>query len=380
MERLAPEAAQSWGEPPWRIDAAVPRTPLPEHVEVAVVGAGFTGLATALVCAERGARVHVFEAGAIGAGASGRSGGLALEGTAVGPLPGADHCLATLEALVKRHAIDCDLDLRGCWIVRHVTGGARPEMQAWPDVDDSWLVRDHEDPGGALDPGKLVAGLATAAFRAGAVLHEHAAVEAIEPGAPSRLRARGRTVAAERVVFATNAFLPRLLPTAGIRPALTFALATAPLPRATLEAVALGATPFYTGDFPYLWGRATRDGRLVIGAGLAFDDAGNQVERVAIDRDDVRAMLARTEGRIRGLHPALASVEITHAWGGPIAFREGAVPILAEIAPGVVATGALAGHGVVLSASLAELIARWVRDGESLPAWGAIEGARVESP
>lgn len=366
---LAPESARSWGEPPWRIDVAVPRAPLPDRVEVAIVGAGFTGLATALACTERSARVHVFEAGAIGAGASGRTGGLALEGTAVGPLPGADACLATLEALVERHGIDCDLDLHGCWIVRHVTGGARPELEAWPDADDSWLVRDHDDAGGALDPAKLVAGLATAALRAGVVLHEHAPVEAIEG---VQLRVGGRAIAAERVVFATNAFLTRLLPQAGIRPALTFALATAPLARDVLGAVALGATPFYTGDHPYLWGRATRDGRLVIGAGLAFDDAGNQVERVAIERDDVRAMLARVESRIRGLHPALAQVEITHAWGGPIAFRQGAVPILAEIAPGVVATGACAGHGVALSASIAELVARWARMGESLPEWGAV--------
>ena len=371
MDSLAPAVACSWGEPPWRIDGAVPRAPIPDRVEVAVVGAGFTGLATALCCAERGARVAVFEAGSIGAGASGRTGGLALEGTAVGPLPGADHCLATLDALVTRHAIDCDLDLGGCWIVRHVKSDTRPAVQAWPDVEDSWLVRDRDDLGGALDPGKLVAGLASAALRAGVTLHEHAAVEAIEPGAPSQLRVGGRAIAAERVVFATNAFLPRLLPAAQIRPALTFAVATAPLPRATLDAVALGATPFYTGDFPYLWGRATRDGRLVIGAGLAFDDAG-VVERVAIERDDVRAMFARTEARIRGLHPALAAVEFTHAWGGPIAFREGAVPILAEIAPGVLATGACAGHGVALSASIAEIAARWAREGGSLPEWGRV--------
>ena len=53
---------------------------------------------------------------------------------------------------------------------------------------------------------------AIAALGAGVVLHEHAPVDAIEPGAPSRLRAGGRAIAAERVVFATNAFLPRLLP------------------------------------------------------------------------------------------------------------------------------------------------------------------------
>lgn len=371
MDSLAPERAQSWGEPPWRIDVAVPRARLPEQVEIAVVGAGFTGLATAIACVERGARVHVFEAGGIGAGASGRSGGLVLEGTAIGPLPGADACLDALASLVKRHAIECDLDLRGCWIVRHVTGAAPPDVASWPDADDSWIVRDHADAGGTLDPGKLVAGLATAALRAGVVIHEHAPVASIAPGPPARIGVAGGSVAADRVIVATNAFLPRLLPHAPIRPALTLALATAPLARDGIDAIGLGSTAFYTSDFPYLWGRATREGRLVIGAGLAFDD-GARVERVAIDRDDVRAMIERVASRIRGLHPALASVEITHAWGGPIAFREGAIPILAEVAPGVVATGACAGHGVALSASIAEVVARWARGGEPLPAWGAV--------
>lgn len=371
MDSLAPASTQSWGDPPWRIDVALPRAPQPEHVEIAVVGAGFTGLAAAIACAERGARVHVFEAGEIGAGASGRSGGLALEGTAVGPLPGADACLDALASLVERHAIECDLDLRGCWIVRHVTGGEPPGVPSWPDADDSWIVRDHSAAGGTLDPGKLVAGLATAALRAGVVIHEHAPVSSIEPGSPSRIRVAGRSVGADRVIFATNAFLPRLLPRAAIRPALTLALATAPLSRDVIDAIGLGSTAFYTSDLPYLWGRATREGRLVIGAGLAFD-ADARVERVAIDRDDVRAMIERVASRIRGLHPALASVAITHAWGGPIAFREGALPILAEVAPGVVATGACAGHGVALSASIAEIVAQWARRGESLPAWGAV--------
>jgi gamma-glutamylputrescine oxidase len=364
------DPAALWGEPPWRIDVAVPRAPLPEQVQVAVVGAGFTGLATALRCAERGASVHVFESGAVGAGASGRSGGIALEGTAAGALPDADACLDALEALAGEHAIECDLERRGCWIVRHVHGTA-PPPPCWPDGDEAWLVLDHREPGAALDPGRLVAGLARAALRAGVVLHEHAAVEALEPGPPARLRIGDRGVAAERVVLAVNAFLQHFLPPAGIRPALTLAIATEPLARDALEAVALGATPFYTADLPYLWGRATREGRLVIGAGLAFDD-DDRVERVAVSRDDVRAAFARIESRVRALHPALARVAIPHAWGGPIAFRAGGVPILAEIAPGVLATGACAGHGVALSASVAQLAARWAREGGSLPAWGAI--------
>jgi len=357
-----------WGEPPWRIDVALPPAPLPEHVEIAVVGAGFTGLASALRCAERGATVHVFEAGAIGAGASGRSGGIVLEGTAAGLLPDADSCLAALAELVAEHAIDCDLALGGCCTVRHVPGDPPPPPPAWPD-EGGWLLLDRREPGGALDPGKLVAGLARAALRTGAVVHQHAPVTAIEPGPPARLRVGERSISAERVVLAVNAFLPRFLAGAGIRPALTLALATAPLAPDALAAIELGATPFYTADLPYLWGRATRDGRLVIGAGLAFDEA-DRVEDVAITRPDVRTALARVAARLRGLHPALAEVAIPHAWGGPIAFRAGGVPVLAETAPGVLATGACAGHGVALAAAIGMLAARWAREGGALPPWG----------
>jgi glycine/D-amino acid oxidase-like deaminating enzyme len=167
-------------------------------------------------------------------------------------------------------------------------------------------------------------------------------------------------------VLAVDAFLRGFLPRAAIRPALTLALATAPLAPDVIDALGLGATPF--------WGRATRDGRLVIGAGLAFD-ADARVERVAIGREDVRATLDRVAARVRGLHPALARVAITHAWGGPIAFRGEGEPVLAEIAPGVLAAGACAGHGVALSAAIAVIASRWVREGGALPDWGRVDRA-----
>jgi hypothetical protein len=136
---------RDWRKPLWRIDLSVPRAPLPDHVDVAVVGGGFTGLAAALACAAPGASVGLFEARTLGAGASGRTGGIVFEGTAAGPLPGAEACLDKLAELIARHEIACDLDLGGCWTVRHVTG-ARPLPPSWPDADESWIVRDHCEP------------------------------------------------------------------------------------------------------------------------------------------------------------------------------------------------------------------------------------------
>ena len=367
--------SREWGDPPWSVGLALPRTPLPARVEFAVVGAGFAGLSAALALAREGATVEVFEAGRLGDGASGRTGGIALEGTAEGPREGVEHCLEGLAELVQRHAIECDLALGGCWELRHAPAAeAAAERRGWPDLDAGALVVDARVPGGSLDPGALVAGLASAAQRAGVVLREESRVDACEPGAPHGLHLRGARVEAQHVLLAIDALPPTLVRLEGIRPALTFALATEPLPLAVLAEIGLGATPFYTVDLPYLWGRATRDGRLVIGAGLAFDAEGD-LERVSVARADVRETLARMERRVRGLHPALARAGITHRWGGPIAFRSGP-PVLAELAKGLLAAGAYAGHGVALALRTGQLVADHLLGRGALPSWGAAEARR----
>ncbi len=157
-------------------------------------------------------------------------------------------------------------------------------------------------------------------------------------------------------------------------PALTLALATVPLDDATLVAVGLAERiPFYTVDLPYLWGRVLGDGRLVVGAGLVFPTDGD-VGTVRLDTGDGRSQMERLEARVRGLHPALASVGVAARWGGPIAFAESRTPILTRLAdaPAVVVTGGCAGHGVALAARLGELIAGAVLEGRPLPAWGAL--------
>ena len=86
-----------WGLPPWEVPLNAPDAPPPEHAGVVIVGAGLTGLSAARHLAGRKQRVAVLEATRVGDGASGRSGGIALEDTAVGPLPGFENCLKELE-------------------------------------------------------------------------------------------------------------------------------------------------------------------------------------------------------------------------------------------------------------------------------------------
>jgi gamma-glutamylputrescine oxidase len=84
--------------------------------------------------------------------------------------------------------------------------------------------------------------------------------------------------------------------------------------------------------------------------------------------------MRRLEARVRGLHPALADVAVTHRWGGPIAFRAGGIPIFDRLPdqPGVIAYAGCAGHGVALGVRIGQLVTAAIVDGEPLPRWGRL--------
>src|ERR1700679_3268266 len=102
---------------------APPRQPLPESADVAIIGAGFTGLSAALVLAKRGAKVVVLEAETIGWGASSRNGGMVLTGMKLGVnkligvygreltrrmYAASIDTISTVEGIVREESIDCD--------------------------------------------------------------------------------------------------------------------------------------------------------------------------------------------------------------------------------------------------------------------------------
>ena len=236
------------------------------------------------------------------------------------------------------------------------------------------LVVGRTEPGGTVDAGALLRGLASAAATAGARIIERSPVLPIETGPRLRV-AGGATLTARHVVVATEALTRDLVPLpVDVRSALTLALATEPLAAATLAAIGLAERrPFYTTDLPYLWGRVLADGRLVVGSGLVFPEDGD-VRGVSVEDPPARAALERLATRLRGLHPALAGVGIGARWGGPVAFRGSRAPIFAwhPDRPGVLVTGAYAGHGVALSVRLGELAAESIVAGKPLPAWGRL--------
>lgn len=382
----SPASHDPWGAPPWKIDFAPPHQPLPPSVDFAIIGGGFTGLAAVswlrLLAPEKS--VAVLEARRIGAGASGRTGGMVLAESAAGDLPGLGDVLAGLARILEdlgracgfSLADECELALGSAWEIGRSAGLAHSPI-AWNDSGTLRVV--NEVPGGTLDPGKLVGGLARAAVRLGAIVIEDAPVERVDFRAGADLQlARGRLRAA-KILFATNALsLPLSGLDAGMHPMMALAAVAAPLGENQIEAVGLRERkPFYTVDFPYLWGRVLRDNSSLWGAGILDAPDSHDLAQIDIAAEEPSRMFALLERRVRGLHPALASVEFTLRWGGPMLFRDGWRPVFARhpASPNGIVLGAYAGHGVAQSVYLGAWAAEALLGRRDLPDWGRIDSA-----
>ena len=396
----------NWGETPWKIAFRARRTTLPEHVDFVVVGGGFAGLSAA-ACIARRARtktVLLLEAERVGSGASGRTGGMALAQTAAGDLPGLGDVLRGYRKILRDLRVDAELQLPGVWeVARHEKSmegkKVQPLRNSPIDWEDSGRVRAaNKVPGGSVNPGKVVSGLARAAAKAGAQIVEDTEVVRMEFSDPVRLhverklkrglekRVEEKIVTAQKVLLATNAGSREL---AGriyasedsSQPRLTFAVATAPLTKKQITALGMDSgRPFYSVDFPYLWGRMLKNGGMIFGSGLVppfgkflREDAVRAKSAKAgvmklwggLERFDVRhgepaACLRSLEKRVRRLHPALRNIRITNRWGGPILTTKDFMPTFRAHPENknVAVLGGFSGHGVALSVYLG----RWAAE------------------
>ena len=385
-----------WGTPPWTIDFRPARKPLAARADFAIVGAGFSGLAAAAWLAKLtpGETVVVLESESIGNGASGRTGGMALADTAAGPLPGLGDVLARYKKIMRTFQIDSRLRLTGAWELGRSKARKNSPI-SWEDSGTLGVVR--EVPGGTIDPGRVVSGLARAAQKLGAQIVEHAEVISIAPLKSSagrkqksrnfsvgdvalriRLktgrRLQEKTLYAGKVLLATNAGSLNLSSAGSHAEAkLTFALATAPLSDGQLRLLGLSSRrPFYTVDLPYLWGRVLENNGVIFGAGLVplptdsrsiFTSPNAKQRQRSGFRDLLRfdlrygvtkQRLEWLESRIRNMHPALKNVRITDRWGGPILITRDLLPIFRRHphSKNVIVLGGFSGHGVALSVYL----------------------------
>lgn len=347
------------GVPLWLDDPARPgATPPLEGLHdtgLAVVGAGFTGLWTALLAkeADPGRDVVVLEAGRVGHAASGRNGGFCSASLTHGLANGAERFPAELPRLLElgranlaaigetltRHGIDAAFERTGDLVVatdpHHVAqldelralGERHGETPHLLDRDavralvDSprylaGLLSDGET--ALVDPARLAWGLAAACRRLGVRMFEGTAVEAVErAGAGLRLRTAAGAVTAARVALATNAFPPLLRRLRHyVVPVYDYVIATEPLPagvRASLGWAGRQGVSDAGNQFHYY--RLTADDRVVFGGYDAVYYAGNGFGARFEQRPETSALLAE---HLVETFPQLEGVAVTHAWGGAI--------------------------------------------------------------
>jgi glycine/D-amino acid oxidase-like deaminating enzyme len=368
-----------WGNPPWTIDFRSTVRALPYEVDFAIVGGGFSGLSAAarLRQAQPDKTTAVFEGHCVGAGSSGRTGGMTLAESAAGDLPGLGDVLEGFAETLRELKIECDFHLPGVWELGR-KNVKKDSPISWNDSGTLGVVSDV--PGGTADPGKLVSGLAQAAQRLGAAIFENARVEKISYEQSLELEVSGRRIRAGQILIATNAESLELSDlSGGAEPKFTLALATERLTDAQLTEVGLSThKPFYTVDMPYLWGRPLHHNQLIFGSGLVHLEHWSELLNLNISSGEAAGLMRLLESRVRSLHPALKNIQFTNRWGGPILIADEMTPVFKHHlkSKNIIVLGAYSGHGVALSVYLGRWAADVLAGKRKLPSWNESFGAK----
>jgi len=348
------------------------------RTDVVVIGAGYTGLSTALHAAQKGLSVVVVEAHRVGFGASGRNGGQVGTGWNKNQMwlakrLGSDTARQlwdlTVEAksltrsLAADHAPEANYRagvFQGEWS----QSGAKDAqtygnwLQETYNYETEYLDRDAVQDvckttvyrGGLLDwdaghihPLRYVLGLARGAEAAGARIFERTEAIGVKSG---EVRTSHGTIHADHVVLAGNGYLPDLNPqiSSRVMPINSFIAATEPLGDRAKDVltkdIAVADDQFVVNYF-----RLSEDGRLLFG--------GRESYTLGFPSDIVGAL----RNRMLKLFPQLDGVKIDYHWGGTLGITMTRLPMLREVAPGVIAAGGFSGHGVAITGLTGKIVA-----------------------
>jgi glycine/D-amino acid oxidase-like deaminating enzyme len=366
--------------------------------DVAIVGAGYTGLWTAyyLAKSDPALRIVVLEAETAGFGASGRNGGWAsalfpTSMAKVAESSSREGAVSLLEAMfdtvdevgrvTAAEGIDCHFRKGGtialirtpvqmerarAEIEEHRSWGFGPEHFALLSADEARARLDATDVLGAtysphcasIHPARLVRGLARAVERLGVTIHEGTRVTSIEPGV---VCTEHGDVRAPRVVRATEAWTSHLPGhERDIAPVYSLVLATEPLPAELWAPIGLrqGET-FNDHRHLIIYGQRTADDRFVFGGRGAPYHLGS---RIRPEFDHEPAVFDGLWRVLRELFPAVSSRAVTHTWGGPLGIPRDWYPSVGlDPATGVGWAGGYVGDGVASSNLAGRTLADLVR-------------------
>lgn len=353
--------------------------------DVAIVGAGYTGLSTALHLAGSGAKVCVLDSAEPGWGASGRNGGQVIPGlkydpdqlrvmfgsTVADPLIAAIGTAAdTVFDLIERHGIDCDA-VRGGWIQpthsHKVMKLLETRARQWQAegapaqlLDGAEVARhigtaayvggwkDHR--AGSLHPLKYCRGLARAAQRAGVAVHGATKVNALQRREGGwRLRTTGGAhIDADQVVLATNGYTDALWPRLrqSLIAANSFIVATRPLPEDLGASILPGREVASDSRRLLLYYRRDAQGRLLMGGRGPFADPTGAQD------------FAHLERSVELLFPQLKGVQYEYRWAGRVAITRDFLPHVHEPAPGLRIAVGYNGRGIAMASTMGRCLAQ----------------------
>lgn len=359
-----------------------------ENADVCVIGAGFSGLATALTLAERGYQVIVLEAARVGWGASGRNGGQIVNGysrdldevkkrygEAAGKTLG-DMAFEGGEIIrerVARYNIDCDLRDGGVFAAlnKRQMSGLKARVASWErlghaDVEllDERGIRQHANTdryigglldrrGGHIHPLNLALGEAAALENQGGTLHEHSPVTRVEPGTRPVVYTEHGEVHADYVVACGNAYLGQTIPAlrSRVMPVSTQVIATEPLGEEMARRLMPAGSCVEDCNYMLDYYRMSADHRLLFGGGTVYGGTSP-----ADIQSKLRPNLART-------FPEIADARIDYAWSGNFALTLTRIPHLGQLDERLYFTHGYSGHGVTTTHLAGRLIAEAI-DGE----------------
>ncbi len=333
--------------------------------DVAVVGAGIAGIATAYFLASAGAKVVLLEARRVAEAASGRNAGFLLAGVAEN-FVAASHrygerdalriwrftkrTQALVRSLVEEHAIDCELQWNGS---DQIAG----DDDEWREIEESAQRLSSEGVAvsvdrashratyaedGEMHPVRWVRGLAAAAVKKGARIYESTRVETVKG---SEARGAAGVVRAGAVVLCTNAYTAHLA-SSRVRPVRGQMLATAATAR-------VFERPAYANRGYRYW-RQTPDGRVLVGGwrDTAIEEEVGEEERTT---DAIQKQLDAFLNEHRITAP------VTHRWAGTMGFSHDALPYIGRVGERLFVCGGFTGHGMSFGPASAELVAALVR-------------------
>jgi glycine/D-amino acid oxidase-like deaminating enzyme len=369
---------------------------LPECVDVAVIGAGLTGLSAARTLAGGGARVAVLEAENIGWGASCRNGGMILSGLKLG-IPtlmkrygreatqrmyaASLESIDCVEEIVREEVIACDFARCGHLEVackaKHFEGFRRGAETIEREFGHRMRIVEKKDlpneigstvyHGGMVDevsagvnPARYVAGLGCAATKAGAEIHEKTRATGLERASREgqngwKLTTSRGAVWAKDVLVATSGYTSEVTPglQKKIIPIGSFIIVTDVLRRELARELSPRGRMIYDSKNYLYYYRLTPDRRMLFGGRAAFFP-----ENESTVRESARIL---REGMV-SVYPQLRGVRVEFVWGGTLDFAFDIMPHAGRM-DGIYFSLGYAGHGVAMATLLGKKMAEAILTG-----------------